>query len=186
MNITRKTRKFRLALVLVASLFVFASCMNPGGNTGEGGGQVFVGGQEVGSQGTGGGTPPAQQGNQGTQQQVGQQPQEQPGGFAAFGGLLIPILLMFAVMYFLVIRPQRKQAKATRTMQDALAVGDNIVTTSGFFGKIVGTGTDSFLIEFGEGRGFKVWVRKNDIAGVKTPVMTPPPVGISDKSDKKD
>ena len=60
-------------------------------------------------------------------------------------------------------------------MQDSLAVGENIVTTSGFFGKIVGVGTNAFLIEFGEGRGFKVWVRKNDIAGIKTPVMTPPP-----------
>ena len=86
------------------------------------------------------------------------------------------------------MRPQRKQAKAHKEMQEGLRVGENVVTSSGFFGKIVGVGTDSFLVEFGQDRGFKVWVRKSDIAGVRSPVMTPPPKDgevIEDNNKKK-
>ena len=98
------------------------------------------------------------------------------GGFGLFegAGMIGMWVLMLVALWFFMFRPQRKREKETRNMQNNLNVGENIVTTSGFFGKIVGVGTDSFLIEFGEGRGFKVWVRKSDIAGIKSPVMTPP------------
>jgi preprotein translocase subunit YajC len=82
---------------------------------------------------------------------------------------------LFVALWFFMIRPQRKKAKEAKEMQGALKIGESVVTTSGFFGKIVGVGEDSFLIEFGENRGVRVWVRKGDIAGIKVPVMTPPP-----------
>ena len=106
--------------------------------------------------------------------QTGEALQQAPeeGGIMGMLTLILPFALMFLVMYFLIIRPQRRQVKEARTMQESLKVGENVMTTSGFFGKIVGVGTDSFLIEFGEGRGFKVWVRKVDIAGIKSPVTT--------------
>ena len=95
-----------------------------------------------------------------------------PGGMGIFTiGIWV---LMFAAIYFLILRPQKKKEKAVRQMQTDIKVSDNIVTSSGFFGKVVSIGTDSFLIEFGEGKGFRVWVRKSDIAGIRTPVMTPP------------
>ena len=170
-----------LAIVVVASL---TACM-PGTGGGAGGGGVYVGdaaaggGQQVVATAPAGGQPAQEQ---------------QAGGMGDMLTLLLPFVLMFAVVYFLIMRPQRKQAKATKDMQEGLRVGENVMTTSGFFGKIVGTGTDSFLVEFGQDRGIKIWVRKTDIAGVRTPVMTPPPKDgevketkeIEDKKDKKD
>jgi len=95
------------------------------------------------------------------------------GGFFTWSTILIWGLVIVA-MWFMLIRPQRKREKEVREMQSSLKVGDNVVTTSGFFGKIVGTGNDAYLIEFGENRGLNVWVRKTDIAGIKSPVTTAP------------
>ena len=172
-----------LAIVIVMGL---AACMpGMGGGTG-GGGTVTVGDQVVG----GGNVPQAATGTGDAPAGGGAAPaQAEPAG--GILPMLLPFVLMFAVVYFLIMRPQRKQAKATKEMQEALRPGDNIITTSGFFGKIVGEGTDCFLVEFGQDRGIKVWIRRTDIAGVREPVMTPPPKGeepkaIEDKKDKKD
>ncbi len=61
------------------------------------------------------------------------------GGFTAF----IPLLLMFAVFYFLLIRPQQKKARELREMLDSLKTGDQIVTTGGLYGTIIGFGEDN-------------------------------------------
>jgi len=96
-----------------------------------------------------------------------------PAGFFNWTMILIWGLVIVA-MWFMLIRPQRKREKEMREMQQGLKVGDNVVTTSGFFGKILGVGTDAYLIEFGENRGLNVWVRKSDIAGIKSPTTTAP------------
>jgi preprotein translocase subunit YajC len=50
---------------------------------------------------------------------------------------ILPFVLLFAVMYFFMIRPQMKRQKAERTFQDSIKKGSKIVTTSGMHGKIV-------------------------------------------------
>jgi len=49
---------------------------------------------------------------------------------------MLPLLLMFAVLYFVMIRPQMKKQKEHRSMIDALAKGDEIVTAGGLLGKV--------------------------------------------------
>lgn len=49
----------------------------------------------------------------------------------------LPFIIIFVLFYFMLIRPQMKQAKEHRTMLDALKTGDEIVTTTGILGKIV-------------------------------------------------
>jgi len=49
---------------------------------------------------------------------------------------LLPIVLMFVVLYFIMIRPQMKKQKETKAMIDALAKGDEVVTTGGLLGRI--------------------------------------------------
>lgn len=49
----------------------------------------------------------------------------------------MPLVLMFVVMYFLMIRPQQKRAKEQKSMMDALAKGDEVVTAGGILGKVV-------------------------------------------------
>jgi preprotein translocase subunit YajC len=65
-----------------------------------------------------------------------------PGGGDTLMGML-PILLMFVVLYFLMIRPQMKKAKEHKTMLDALQKGDEVVAV-GIIGKVVKIG-DSFV-----------------------------------------
>lgn len=50
---------------------------------------------------------------------------------------IFPFVLLFAVMYFFMIRPQMKRQKAERTFQDSIKKGSKVVTTSGMHGKIV-------------------------------------------------
>jgi preprotein translocase subunit YajC len=48
----------------------------------------------------------------------------------------VPLILMFVVMYFLMIRPQQKRAKEQKSMMDALAKGDEVVTVGGVLGRV--------------------------------------------------
>ena len=57
---------------------------------------------------------------------------------------LLPIVLMFVVLYFLMIRPQMKRAKEHKAMVEALAKGDEVVTGGGIAGRVVEVG-DSFV-----------------------------------------
>ena len=51
-------------------------------------------------------------------------------------GQLVPLILIFAIMYFLLIRPQQKKAKEHRAMVKALRRGDQVVTQGGVIGKV--------------------------------------------------
>jgi preprotein translocase subunit YajC len=64
-----------------------------------------------------------------------------PGGGNGAGGILsvLPLMIgMFAIMYFLIIRPQQKQRRERETLLQALKKGDRVVTTGGLFGTVVG------------------------------------------------
>ena len=62
----------------------------------------------------------------------------QGGGFTAF----IPLALMFVVFYFLLIRPQQKKQRELKEMLNSLKTGDQIVTSGGLYGTIIGFGED--------------------------------------------
>ena len=62
---------------------------------------------------------------------------------------LVPLLLLVVVMYFLMIRPQKKKDKQIQDMRKSLQVGDEIVTIGGICGKIVKTKDESFIIQVG-------------------------------------
>lgn len=57
-------------------------------------------------------------------------------GFGSSVGSLFPLVLIFAIMYFLIIRPQQKKAKEHRLMIEALRRGDQVLTQGGIIGKI--------------------------------------------------
>tara|TARA_Y100000287_G_C14149061_1_gene318659 strand:+ start:471 stop:755 length:285 start_codon:yes stop_codon:yes gene_type:complete len=52
-------------------------------------------------------------------------------------GQFIPLILIFVIFYFLLIRPQQKRIKEHKAMVEALARGDNVVTAGGIVGKVV-------------------------------------------------
>ncbi|HEX9207928.1 MAG TPA: preprotein translocase subunit YajC [Steroidobacteraceae bacterium] len=69
---------------------------------------------------------------------------------------MLPLLLIFVVFYFLLIRPQSKRAKEHKAMVAALGVGDEVVTAGGILGKIVETGEQFLTVEIANGVQVKV------------------------------
>lgn len=64
---------------------------------------------------------------------------------------MLPLLLMFGVLYFVMIRPQMKKQKEHRTMVDALAKGDEVATAGGFLGKVTKLGDSYLNVEIANG-----------------------------------
>ncbi|MDR5651367.1 preprotein translocase subunit YajC [Ruixingdingia sedimenti] len=86
------------------------------------------------------------------------------GGAAAFTSF-VPLILIFVIMYFLMIRPQQKKAKEHRAMVEALRRGDTVLTQGGIIGKVVKVKEDGEIeVEIAE--GVKVRVIKGTIAQV--------------------
>lgn len=84
----------------------------------------------------------------------------QGGGTAAGGpgGLtsLLPLILMFAIFYFLLIRPQQKKAKEHRDMVANLKKGDRVMTTSGIYGRIVKLDEEALTVEIADKVNVKI------------------------------
>ena len=76
-----------------------------------------------------------------------------PGGFLSGEGLMgmLPIILMFALLYFLMIRPQMKRAKELKAMTDALQKGDEVITAAGIVGKVTKAGEIYISLEIAPG-----------------------------------
>ncbi len=85
------------------------------------------------------------------------------GGAGGLGTLLLPVLLI-VVFYFLLIRPQQKKQKEHRSMLDALAAGNEIVTGGGVLGKVIDVGEQFVTVEVAN--GIQVKVQKHSILAV--------------------
>ena len=77
---------------------------------------------------------------------------------------LLPLVLIFVVFYFLLIRPQAKRAKEHKAMVAALAVGDEVVTSGGILGKVTETGEQFLTVEVAE--GVRVKVQRHTVSAV--------------------
>ena len=77
---------------------------------------------------------------------------------------LLPLILIFVVFYFLLIRPQAKRAKEHKAMVAALAVGDEVVTSGGILGKVTEAGEQFLTVEVAE--GVRVKVQRHTVTSV--------------------
>ncbi len=86
---------------------------------------------------------------------------------SGLGGLLslLPIVLIFVVMYFLMIRPQKKQEKEAQAMRDNLSVGDEVTTIGGIIGEVVSIKEETVTIETSKA-GTKIRFLKSAIRSV--------------------
>ena len=87
------------------------------------------------------------------------------GAGSLFGSFLIPMVLVFCIMYLLIIRPQQKQVKAHKALIAALRRGDQVVTQGGIVGKVTKVGEDN-MIEVEIADGVKVKVLRHTITTV--------------------
>ena len=88
-------------------------------------------------------------------------------GITSMLPMVIWIAAMIAIMYFLMIRPQKKEQTRVRNMLADLEVGDSVVTTSGFYGKILDITDDDVIVEFGNNKNCRIPMRKSAIADVE-------------------
>ena len=78
-------------------------------------------------------------------------PAAAPEGVFGSLGTMLPLVLMFVVLYFVMIRPQMKRQKEAKAMIDALAKGDEVVTSGGMLGKITKIGESFIGVEIANG-----------------------------------
>ena len=89
------------------------------------------------------------------------------GGVMSTGMLIMWLVIMFGMMYFLMIRPQKKEQKRTQTMLNSMEVGDSVVTTSGFYGVVIDMTEEDVIVEFGNNKNCRIPMRKQAIAEVE-------------------
>ena len=70
-------------------------------------------------------------------------------------------------MYFVMIRPQQKETKRKNAMLSELAVGDTVLTTSGFYGIAIDITEDAVIVEFGNNKNCRIPMQKSAIAEVE-------------------
>lgn len=77
------------------------------------------------------------------------------------------IVVLFALMYFIMIRPQKKEQKRVAAMLADMEVGDAVVTTSGFYGVVIDITDEDAIVEFGNNKNCRIPMRKAAIAEVE-------------------
>lgn len=91
-------------------------------------------------------------------------------GDAATGGLVGMILwlvVIFGIMYFMMIRPQKKEQQKKELMLSEVETGDTVLTTSGFYGTIIDIEDDTVIVEFGNNKNCRIPMQKSAIAAVE-------------------
>lgn len=83
--------------------------------------------------------------------------------------LVIWVVVLFVFMYFFMIRPQQKETKKKNEMMSSMAVGDTVLTTSGFYGVIIDIADDTVIVEFGSNKNCRIPMQISAIAEIEKP-----------------
>lgn len=83
--------------------------------------------------------------------------------------LIIYIVIFVAIMYFLMIRPQKNEQKRAQALMNSLEKGDYVLTTSGFYGTIIDIQDDTVIVEFGNNKNCRIPMQKAAISQVEKP-----------------
>ena len=81
--------------------------------------------------------------------------------------IVVYIAIFAALIYFVAIRPQKKQQKKQDALLASLAVGDSILTTSGFYGVIIDITEEVVIVEFGNNKNCRIPMQKAAIVQVE-------------------
>ena len=82
-------------------------------------------------------------------------------------GAIVWMVVLFGIMYFLMLRPQKKEQKRLQAMLNDMEVGDSIVTTGGFYGVVIDMTEEDLIVEFGSNKNCRIPMRKQAIAEVE-------------------
>ena len=93
-------------------------------------------------------------------------------GAASMISLVVMVVFWFGIMYFLMIRPQRKEQKKKAALVNSVEVGsicDSILTTSGFYGIVIDVTDEDVIVEFGNNKNCRIPMKKVAIEQVEKP-----------------
>lgn len=77
------------------------------------------------------------------------------------------IILLVAFMYFIMIRPQKKQQKRIQSLLASMETGDSVLTSSGFYGVVIDITDDTVIVEFGNNKNCRIPMQKSAIVEVE-------------------
>ncbi|MCP4746082.1 MAG: preprotein translocase subunit YajC [Desulfobacteraceae bacterium] len=100
-----------------------------------------------------------------------------------FSGPLMPIILMFGIMWFLLIRPQQKKQKEHKALLENLKKGDKIITSGGLHGSITGLSDSTLTVEIAD--RVRVKINRAYVAGLAQTNIEQQPAAKNKDKDKK-
>ena len=81
-------------------------------------------------------------------------------------GAIVWMVVLFGIMYFLMLRPQKKEQKRLQAMLNDMEVGDSIVTTGGFYGVVIDMTEEDVIVEFGNNKNCRIPMKKDNIVEI--------------------
>ena len=91
------------------------------------------------------------------------------GNAMGLGSILIMYAVILGVMWFLLMRPQKKEKKRLAAMVSSMEVGDTVLTTSGFYGVVIDITDADVIVEFGNNKNCRIPMQKSAILQVEKP-----------------
>ncbi len=91
---------------------------------------------------------------------------------SAAGGTVITVVYIVAIvafLYFVMIRPQKKEQSRMKEMLSSLEIGDSVCTTAGFYGIIIDITEDTVIVEFGNNKNCRIPMKKDAIVQIEKP-----------------
>ena len=108
---------------------------------------------------------------------------DQTAGAGSWIMIVVYVVILGGVFYFMAIRPQKKQQKQQAALIESIAVGDSILTTSGFYGVVIDVMDEVLVGEFGNNKNCRIPMVKEAIVEVERPEDAV--VSANDTSDSK-
>ena len=90
-------------------------------------------------------------------------------GTMSIVSLVLMLVIWFCILYFLMIRPQKKEQKQKAALINSVEVGDSILTTSGFYGIVIDVTEEDVIVEFGNNKNCRIPMKKVAIEQVEKP-----------------
>lgn len=84
-------------------------------------------------------------------------------------GVIVIYVVLFGGLWWFMMRPQKKEQKRIQAMLASMEVGDTALTTSGFYGVIIGITDDDVIVEFGNNKNCRIPMQKAAIAQIEKP-----------------
>lgn len=83
--------------------------------------------------------------------------------------MIAMVLFLGVLMYFTMIRPQKKQQKKQAELMSSIAIGDSVLTTAGFYGVVIDVMDEVIIVEFGNNKNCRIPMKKSAIVEVEKP-----------------